>query len=75
MSDQLVAEATTYTTNTTDEHPCPRRNVNPRSQQKKPPPPICALDGAANGIGALFLKFNYSPWHPVSQRFQSTTYA
>jgi hypothetical protein len=32
-SDQPVAEAATYTTNTTDEHPCPQRDLSPRSQQ------------------------------------------
>ena len=32
-SDQPVAEAATYTTNTRDEHPCPQRGSNPRYQQ------------------------------------------
>ena len=28
-SDHLVTEATTYTTNTTDKHPCPQQDLNP----------------------------------------------
>ena len=32
-SDQLVAEAATYTTHTRHEYPCPQRDSNPRSQQ------------------------------------------
>jgi hypothetical protein len=34
-SDQLVAKTSTWqhTTHTTDKHPCPRWNSNPRSQQ------------------------------------------
>jgi len=33
MSYQLVAEAATYTTNTSYEHPRHQRNSNPRSQR------------------------------------------
>ena len=33
-SDQLVAEAAAYTTNTRAEHLCPQRDSNPRSQQR-----------------------------------------
>ena len=76
MSDQLVAKATTYTT-----HNKHNRRTSMPSVECEPtfpankPPPIYAVDRAANGIGFLFLKFNYSPWHPVSQRFQCTPYA
>jgi hypothetical protein len=31
-NDQLVAEAASYTINTKDEHPCPQRDSNSRSQ-------------------------------------------
>jgi len=34
-SDQPVAEDATYSTNTRDEHPCPHRDSNPRSQQSR----------------------------------------
>jgi len=33
MRDRLVSWVSTYTTNTTDEHPCPQRDSSPRSQQ------------------------------------------
>ena len=31
-SDQLIAQAYTYTTNTRKDHPCPQRDLNPQSQ-------------------------------------------
>jgi len=46
-SDQLVEEAATYTTNTTDEYPCPQRDSNAQSQQSS----CSAFDRTATGVG------------------------
>jgi len=49
-SDQLVAEAAAYTTDTRAEHLCPERDSKPRSEQKKR---LLAwvLDSTATGVG------------------------
>ena len=51
MSDQLVADAATYTKpNTREEHPCPQRDSDPRSQQsggRRPKPYTSWLPGSA----------------------------
>jgi len=52
-SDQLVAETSTWhTTITTDKHPCPPLDSNPRSQQangRRPMPQTARLLGSAVG--------------------------
>jgi hypothetical protein len=58
MSDQPPAQATTYTTNTQDKHPCLQEDSNPPSQ-KSSGFRSYVLDCMATGIGDL-LNHSYS---------------
>jgi len=60
-SDQFVAKTATWQhiTNATDRHPCPRRDLNPQSQQASGRR-LNALDRAATGTGLLHYYYHQS---------------
>jgi hypothetical protein len=74
-NDRLVAEAFAYTTTTTDEHPYPQRDSNPRSQQssgRRPTPQTVRLTQSATPL--LYLIIPYQQCGPANFWVESDTF-